>query len=315
MANVLTVSNSGIISFDNRAYSNLAVPDLSTSARLGYDGGGGINITSYTAATTALDRFSVDGTQGRLFSVTDVLTGTLFSVNNITGLPILEVKDTNTVIAGKFNSNALVVSGTQVSIGNTPLDTTSKLSVSGNSTFVGNISSTEVIYASGGNSNSWINSKTLTQFTAIDNQPLSANFATLDTRISIAVLDFDDTTTESACFVGVIPEATVLTSGLQVRLTWTATNATTGNVRWGVQFMNLNTPLSADSFDAAAFTTTTTSSTSGLPSITTVTCTALDGMTAGSFYRMRVFRDSADTVNDTMERDAELVAVEVRSAA
>jgi len=130
MANVLTVPNSGIISFDSRAYSNLTVPPLSTSARIGYDGGGGINITSYTTAATALDRFSVDGTQGRLFSVTDSLTGTLFSVNNITGLPILEVQDTDTVIAGQYNTNAFVLSGTRLGLGTRPLGT-NRLSVSG----------------------------------------------------------------------------------------------------------------------------------------------------------------------------------------
>ena len=144
MANVLTVPNSGIISFDSRAYSNLTVPPLSTSARIGYDGGGGINITSYTTATTALDRFSVDGTQGRLFSVTDALTGTLFSVNNITGLPILEVQDSNTVIAGQYNTNAFVLSGTRLGLGTTPIGT-NRLSVSGDSTFVGNLSVTGLI--------------------------------------------------------------------------------------------------------------------------------------------------------------------------
>jgi fibronectin-binding autotransporter adhesin len=157
MANVLTVPNSGIISFDNRAYSDLTVPPLSTSARIGYDGGGGINITSYTTATTALDRFSVDGTQGRLFSVTDVLTGTLFSVNNITGLPILEVTDQNTVIAGQYNTNAFVLSGTRTGLGTTPLGT-NRLSVSGDSTFVGTIST-----SNHGNSNQWNSAFTTVQ--------------------------------------------------------------------------------------------------------------------------------------------------------
>ena len=168
MANVLTVPNSGIISFDSRAYSDLTVPPLSTSARIGYDGGGGINITSYTTATTALDRFSVDGTQGRLFSVTDALTGTLFSVNNITGLPILEVTDQNTVIAGQYNTNALVVSGTRTSLGTTPIGT-NRLSVSGDSTFVGTIST-----SSHGNSSQWNSTFTTTQAnTATDSFDLS----------------------------------------------------------------------------------------------------------------------------------------------
>jgi hypothetical protein len=113
------------------------------------------NITSYTAVATALDLLTVDGTQGRLFSVTDSLTGTLFSVNNITGLPILEVTDQNTVIAGQFNTNAFVVSGTKTGLGTTPIGT-NRLSVSGDSTFIGNVSATGTVYAQQGNSGEWI---------------------------------------------------------------------------------------------------------------------------------------------------------------
>jgi hypothetical protein len=159
MPNLLTVPNSGIISFDNRVFGNLTTPDLSASSRITYDAGGSINITSYTTAATALDRFTVDGTQGRLFSVTDVLTGTLFSVNNITGLPILEVGDSNTVIAGRFNTNAWVVSGINTGIGSLP-SATDRLSVSGNSTFVGNVSATGTIITQNGTSDNWNNTTT-----------------------------------------------------------------------------------------------------------------------------------------------------------
>jgi hypothetical protein len=165
MANVLTVPNSGIISFDSRDYSNLTVPPLSTSVRIGYDGGGGVNITSYTTAITALDRFSVDGTQGRLFSVNDSLTGTLFSVNNITGLPILEVQDSNTVIAGQYNTNAFVLSGIRTGLGTIPLGT-SRLSVSGDSTFVGTIST-----SSHGTSENWQST-----FTTVQNNTATDSF-------------------------------------------------------------------------------------------------------------------------------------------
>ncbi|MEB3277208.1 MAG: hypothetical protein VKM92_09615, partial [Cyanobacteriota bacterium] len=45
--------------------------------------------------------------------------------------------------------------------------------------------------------------KTYAVFTPSDNQPPSSGFATLDTRNSVAVLDFDAAATESAVFVGV----------------------------------------------------------------------------------------------------------------
>ncbi|NBW18710.1 MAG: hypothetical protein EBR82_63130, partial [Caulobacteraceae bacterium] len=157
-------------------------------------------------------------------------------------------------------------------------------------------------------------SKTYARFTALDNQPTSANFATLDTRNSIAVLDFDDASTESAVFVGVMPEGASLGSGLIVYLHFMATTATSGNVRWSVAFERSNTDLDADSFDTATAATVATSGTSGIVTVGSITCTAIDGITAGDLFRLRVQRLGADAA-DTMTGDAELIAVEVRSAA
>ena len=77
-------------------------------------------------------KFEVVGVSGSLFSVTDQLSGSLFSVNTISGLPILEVFSDNTLVAGAFNSNALVVSGSSVGVGTTSF--TARLFVSGSST-------------------------------------------------------------------------------------------------------------------------------------------------------------------------------------
>jgi hypothetical protein len=51
--------------------------------------------------------FSVQGSQGELFSVTDSLTGSLFSVNDISGLPILEVFSDSTTLMGNYLAPAL----------------------------------------------------------------------------------------------------------------------------------------------------------------------------------------------------------------
>ena len=158
-------------------------------------------------------------------------------------------------------------------------------------------------------------SSTLARFTPRENQPPATAFATLDTRNSIAVLDFDAAVDESAIFSGVIPENANLASGLQIRLAWMATSATSGNCRWGVQIERCTTDLDADSFDTAVEANTTTSGTAGIPTITEITTTNLDGLTAGDLFRLRVYRDSSDTTNDTMTGDAELIAVEIRSAA
>ena len=158
--------------------------------------------------------------------------------------------------------------------------------------------------------------KTYAVFTPDANQPPASAFATLDTRNSVLVLDFDDgATNEAAVFVGVIPEGASLGSGLKVRIHWMATSATSGNCRWGVQFEKAGTDLDSDSFDTATEAHSATSATSGIETVTEITATAIDSLAAGDRFRLKVYRDSSDTTNDTMTGDAELIAVEVRGAA
>lgn len=59
---------------------------------------------------------NIEGSQGQLFSVTDSLSGSLMSVNDITGLPILEVFSDDRVVMGSFGRNTLVVSGSSVTV-------------------------------------------------------------------------------------------------------------------------------------------------------------------------------------------------------
>ena len=174
------------------------------------------------------------------------------------------------------------------------------------------ISGTTLNAASG----TYLASKTLARFTAAkDNQPPASAFATLDTRNSIAVLDFDAATDESAIFSGVIPDYANLASGLKIRLAWMATTATSGNVRWGVQLMRCNTDLDADSFDTATLVTSAANGTSGIVTVAEITATALDGLAVGDTFRIKIYRDADDAVNDTMTGDAELIAVEVQQVA
>jgi hypothetical protein len=170
------------------------------------------------------------------------------------------------------------------------------------------------ISASGGTN--YLASKTIARFTAAkDNQPPATAFATLDTRNSIAVLDFDPATDEAAIFSGVIPDYADLSSGLKIRLAWMATTATSGNVRWGVQFERCNTDLDADSFDTATLVTSAADATSGIPTIAEITATAIDSLAVGDTFRIKIYRDADDATNDTMSGDAELIAVEVQQVA
>jgi hypothetical protein len=70
---------------------------------------------SGSAATSSI--FTVDGAAGRLFSVNDSLSGSLFSVNTIAGLPVIEAFSDNTVRIGQYGQKALFVSQSRVGVG------------------------------------------------------------------------------------------------------------------------------------------------------------------------------------------------------
>ncbi|MDH4139077.1 MAG: hypothetical protein OEV43_00720, partial [Coriobacteriia bacterium] len=162
--------------------------------------------------------------------------------------------------------------------------------------------------------------KTYAAFTPLDNQPPTSAYATLDTRTSgVAVLDYDQAALESAIFVGCLPEAAVTTSGLKVRLAWTADTVTnTDAVVWAIQWQRIDTAtdLDADAFSNTVTATAAASGTAGVPVITEITITGtanLDSIVAGDFYRIKISRDGTNA-SDTLTNDACLVAVEIRDA-
>ena len=116
MSNILTVPVSGAIYFSDGVAGSSTIPNLSAGVALRYDNSAGLNITSFASAASATDRFSIDGASGRLFSVSDSLTGSIFSVNDAAGLPIIEVESnlTDKITMGTYGSNALVVNDTKV---------------------------------------------------------------------------------------------------------------------------------------------------------------------------------------------------------
>ena len=69
--------------------------------------GSGQNILTIIGSGSTSPLFTVQGSSGELFSVTDSLIGSLFSVNDISGLPILEVFSNDTIILGSYLSPAL----------------------------------------------------------------------------------------------------------------------------------------------------------------------------------------------------------------
>ena len=82
----------------------------------------------------------VQGNQGQLFSITDSLSGSLFSVGDISGIPILDVNSNEIVKIGTFGSEGIIVNGSNVT-------------ASGNISSSGTVSSQDFIVGYGGSIN------------------------------------------------------------------------------------------------------------------------------------------------------------------
>jgi hypothetical protein len=65
-----------------------------------------INVSIYADGT-----LSFDGTAGQLFSITNSLSGTIFSVNDVSGIPSIEVLDNGTIRLAQYNGNVGIGTG------------------------------------------------------------------------------------------------------------------------------------------------------------------------------------------------------------
>lgn len=159
----------------------------------------------------------------------------------------------------------------------------------------------------GGGGGSWS-----LQWGPVHNEPPLANYATLDTRNSRPVLDFDTTTQEAAIFSGVLP-ADYAGGGVTVSVWCALTSATSGTVGWDVAIERCDASsldIDADSFASAqTITATTVPGTSGQVlklSVNISNGANMDSLAAGELFRLRIRRDVA---NDTATGDAELLRV------
>jgi hypothetical protein len=150
------------------------------------------------------------------------------------------------------------------------------------------------------------------EWSPIDNEPPSTNYATLDLRNGRPVLDFDTTTQEAAIFTGVLP-SDYAGGGVTVTLWCALTSATSGTVGWDVAFER--TQASTDDIDSDSFATAQTVTAVTVPgtsgqvlkmSVNISDGANMDSLAAGDLFRIRVRRD---VVNDTATGDAELLRV------
>lgn len=142
----------------------------------------------------------------------------------------------------------------------------------------------------------------------------ASNPATFNTRNTTPILEFDQTTTETAYFY--------MTAGpdyaggnIQVYLQWAAV-PTSGTVGWLVAFENLGSgsnDMDSDNFASdQTVTAATVPGTSGVNSVTSVVVTAgsaTNTLAANQGFRLRVRRDVA---NDNAAGDAQLLSVSLK---
>lgn len=66
------------------------------------------NTHSITASMLTTDTLSFSGGAGQLFSLTDSMSGTIFSVNDVSGIPSIEVDDDGTIYLAETSGNILI---------------------------------------------------------------------------------------------------------------------------------------------------------------------------------------------------------------
>lgn len=98
MADVIITPSSGIIEFQPSSSTVNKIEASGTTFNL-------VNTVSQSGTI-----FNIEGTNGSLFSVVDNLDGTLMSVNNNAGLPVLEVFSDDSIIGGRFGQNDWTIS-------------------------------------------------------------------------------------------------------------------------------------------------------------------------------------------------------------
>lgn len=144
-------------------------------------------------------------------------------------------------------------------------------------------------------------------------EPQATAFATIDTRNAHPVLDFDASSNEYTAWTGVLPSG-YAGGGVNVKIIWTATSATSGNVVWEAGFERIPSSgldIDADSWATGVSATAAADPVSGETVETTIALShgaQMDSLAAGELFRFYLQRTAASG-SDTMTGDAEVLMV------
>jgi len=150
-------------------------------------------------------------------------------------------------------------------------------------------------------------------FDSLSNRPPAANYATIDLRNGFVLLDFDDTTDETARFHAVLPSHYGGGQVLAV-ITWTSSSAISGDALLRVETTRLSSGVNIDTLPAVGGSdevTTTAPTTSGQLVISQSSPLAVGGAVAGDLLLVSLIR-VASLSSDTLSGDVELVSLEIR---
>jgi hypothetical protein len=158
---------------------------------------------------------NVEGTNGSLFSVVDNLDGTLMSVNNNAGLPVLEVFSDDKIVGGRFGQNDFVISSSgNVGIG--LANPSTKLEVSGTVT---------ATTFSGAGTNLTGTASSLTAGSVTTNANLTGDVTSVGNATSIAAGVIVNADINAAAAIADTKLATISTAGKVANSATTATSA------------------------------------------------------------------------------------------
>jgi hypothetical protein len=95
-----------VTTYGNTTTNNLEIANLSISSEIDFNSP--TRLSTITASMSDDGILSFQGSQGQLFSISDDLTGTIFSVNDISGIPSIEVDDDGTIRLAELTGNILI---------------------------------------------------------------------------------------------------------------------------------------------------------------------------------------------------------------